>query len=163
MLRFSIRTLLVLTAGIAVLLASTTNRARSQKRGRDWVAGEGGYVILSHKYDPATRSYDHSAELCTPSWLINLLGIDYFDSVDCVVLDNQEVDDLEPMTDLRSLRSLAIIIEIDADLNLAPLAKLRNLEEVYLDYTDISADRLARLRQMLPGVRVDATNHPAPP
>ena len=133
MLRFSIRTLLVVTAAIAVLLASTVHRAKSQKRGRDWVALEGGHVTFSHKYDPATQSFDHTAKLSAPSWLIDLMGIDLFDSVDTVILDNQEVDDLEPIVDLRSLRSLAIFIETDPDLDFAPLVNLPNLEEVHLD------------------------------
>ena len=163
MLRYSLRTLLVGTAIIAILLANSVNRAKSQKRGRDWVALECGHVSFAHSYDRATRTYDHSAKLWTPSWLVDLLGVDFFDSVDAVILDNQEVDDLEPITDLQSLRSFAIMIEITDDLDFAPRARLPDLEEVHLDYTNISAERLAGLRRLLPRARVTAANHPPPP
>jgi len=70
------------------------------------------------------------------------------------------VQDLTPITDLRDLRSLAIIIEIDDKLDFTPLVDLPKLRHLYLDYTNISAERLAKLRALLPHVRVDATNHP---
>ena len=73
-----------------------------------------------------------------------------------------EVTDLSPITDFHSLRQLAIYIDIDHKLDFAPLTELPKLQLVYLDYTDISAERLAKLRDLVPNVRVDATNHPPP-
>ncbi len=160
MIRFSLRNLMVVTAVVALLFGLPIRRAITQKRGRDWVASERGHVTFTHKYDDATATYDHEAELFAPDWLVSLIGIDFFDSVDHVTLDCYEVDDLEPITDLRELRSLAIIIEIKDNLDFSPLAKLPRLEELYLDYTDISAERLTVLREMLPSVQVVATNHP---
>lgn len=160
MKRFSLRTLLIATAVISLLLALPIRRAIVQKRGRAWVASQNGHVSFSHQYNAITDQWDHDASLRAPGWLIDTLGIDFFDTVDTVVLDNMEVKDLSPITDLQSLRQLAIHIEIDDKLNFTPLAELPKLQLVYLDFTDISAERLAKLRALLPNVRVDATNHP---
>jgi hypothetical protein len=54
------------------------------------------------------------------------------------------------------------MIEIDDELDFAPLADLPKLRHLHLDYTHITAERLAKLRASLPHVRVDATNHPPP-
>lgn len=137
-------------------------RAIMQKRGRDWVASQKGHVTFSHKYDAARDEYDRDASLSAPEWMVRLLGIDFFDSVHTVVLDNTFLENLEPITDLRELRKLAIIIEIDDKLSFEPLAKLPKLRHLHMDYTHISAKRLAALRALLPKVRVDAMNHPPP-
>ncbi|QEG42248.1 hypothetical protein [Roseimaritima ulvae] len=162
MKRFSLRTLLIATSVIAVLMALPIRRTIEQKRGREWVASQNGRVSFSHKYDALTRQWDNNASLPAPEWIIDTLGIDFFDTVDTVVLDNMEVKDLSPITDLHSLRQLAIVIEIDDKLDFSPLAELPKLRHLRLDYTDISAERLATLRALLPNVRVDATNHPPP-
>lgn len=104
MKHFSIRALLILTTGVAILMALPLSRAVAQKRGRDWVATQKGRVSFSHNYNPATDTWDHKAKLHAPDWLIGALGIDFFDSVDTVVLDNTEAKDLSPIIDLRSLR-----------------------------------------------------------
>lgn len=162
MKRFSLRTLLIATAMIAVLMALPIRRAIEQKRGRDWVASQNGHVTLSVSsyYNDVTDQWADSDSLLAPRWLVDALGIDFFDTVDGVVLDNMEIKDLSPITDLRNLRQLAIIIEIDDQLDFSPLAELPKLRHLHLDYTHISAERLAKLRELLPGVRVDATNHP---
>ena len=162
MKRFSLRTLLIATTVIAALMAIPIRRAIEQKRGREWVASQNGHVYFSHKYNALMDQWDHHASPPVPAWLVDALGIDIFDTVDTVVLDNMEVKDLSPITDLQSLREFAIYIEIDDKLDFAPLAELRKLQVVYLDYTDISAERLAKLRSLLPNVRVEATNHPPP-
>lgn len=160
--RYSLRMLLIATAVIALLLAMPLRRAVVQKRGREWVATQNGHVAFSHKYNAVVDEWNHEATLRVPVWLIDMFGIDFFDSVDTVVLDNTEVKDLSPITDLRSLRRLAIIIEISDELDFSPLAELPKLRHLHLDYTNISTERLAKLRALLPNVRVDATNHPPP-
>ncbi len=162
MKRFSLRSLLIMTAVIAIVFALPVRRALTQKRGRDWVASQRGYVTFSHEFDSIHGEHDHDATLGVPEWMVRVLGVDFFDSVDTVVLDNTMLKDLKPITDLRDLRSLAIIIEIDDNLSFEPLTELPKLRHLHLDYTDISAERLAALREMLPNVRVDAMNHPPP-
>lgn len=164
MKRFSIRTLLIATTVLALLMVVPIRRAIEQKRGRDWVDSQNGHVILSCSgyYNDVTDQWDDSDSLLAPEWFVEVLGIDFFDTVDTVVLDNMVVKDLSPITDLRSLRQLAIIIEIDDQLDFSPLAELPKLRHLHLDYTNISAERLAKLRERLPTVRVEATNHPPP-
>ena len=161
-MRFSLRTLLWVTAAVAIFLAMPIRRAVMQKRGRQWVAMQKGHVTFSHKYNHATGEFDHRANLRTPIWLIQLVGIDFIDSVDTVVLDHTMVEDLTPIADLCDLRVPAIHIEIDDQLDFSPLCQLPGLRHLHLDYTDISAERLVKLRALLPDVRVDATNHPPP-
>ena len=164
MKRFSLRTLLIATAVIALLMALPIRRAIEQKRGRDWVASQNGHVTMSVSsyYNQVTRQWADSDSLPAPQWIVDALGIDFFDTVKTVTLDNMEVKDLSPITDLRDLRGLNIIIEIDDQLDFSPLAELPKLRHLHLDYTNISAERLAKLRELLPNVRVDATNHPPP-
>ncbi len=90
------------------------------------------------------------------------IGHRLFDTVELVTLDNMEVKDLSTITDLRGLRELNIIIEIDEQLDFTPLAELPKLCHLHLDYTNISAERLAKLRELFPNVCVDVTNHRPP-
>lgn len=157
MKRFSLRTLLIATAVTAVLMALPIRRAIMQKRGREWIASQNGHVSFSYKYDALTDQWNHDASLPAPEWLIDALGIDFFTTVDTVVLNNMEVNDLSPISDLRSLRQIAIYIEIDNQIDFFPLAELPKLELVYLDeeYTGVSQKQLTKLRSLLPNVRVN--------
>ncbi|MGI9441038.1 MAG: hypothetical protein ACR2N1_01155 [Rubripirellula sp.] len=161
-LRFSLRTLMLLTAGVAVLCALPVRRAYTQKRGRDWVVSQNGHITFSYKYDAAKQQWVHDATLPYPNWLIDALGIDFFTSVDTVVLDNKEVVDLSPITDLQNLRCLGIYIEIKNDLDFTPLSQLPHLRSLHLDYTGISSAELERLRVLLPSVDVQSAGHPDP-
>ncbi len=98
MKRFSLRTLLLATAIIAVLIALPTRRAIEQKRGRDWVASQNGRVTMSvsKNYNQITGQWADSDSLPAPRWIVDALGIDFFDTVELVTLDNMEVKDLSP-------------------------------------------------------------------
>ncbi|MGI9469629.1 MAG: hypothetical protein ACR2OA_21075 [Rubripirellula sp.] len=159
-LRFSLRTLMLLTTVVAVLCALPVHRAYTQKQGRDWVISQNGHISFSYKYDAEKEEWDHDATLPYPNWLVDALGIDFFASVDTVVLDNKEVVDLSPIVDLHNLRCLGIYIEIQDNLDFSPLSQLPHLRSLYLDYTGISLDELERLRTLLPGVQVQSAGHP---
>ena len=159
MRRYSLRTLLIGMAVVAVLCVLPIRRAMVQKRGRDWVASQNGHVSFSHQYNAETKEWDHDATLPLPDWMVTLFGIDFFDTVDSVILDNTEVKDLLPIRDLQGLRTLAIFIEVDDQLDFSPLARLPRLRHIYLNYTGISAERLAQLRDLLPHVHVHSANH----
>ncbi|MAI72588.1 MAG: hypothetical protein CMM01_18095 [Rhodopirellula sp.] len=151
---------MLLTAVIAVLLAMPIRQALTQKRGRDWVVSQNGHVSFSYKYNSTTRQWVHEATLPYPRWLIDAMGIDFFTSVDTVVLDNKEVVDLSPLVDLHNLRCLGIYIEIKQGLDFSPLSELPHLQSLHLDYTGISSDELERVRALLPYVRVQSAGHP---
>ena len=159
-LQVSLRFLLIFTAVVAILLAMPIQRSLMQKRGRAWVESQNGRVSFAHKYDESAGEYRHDSEFRAPGWLVDGFGVDLFDSVDTVVLDNKTVVDLSPLTNFRQLRSLGIMIEIDDELDFRPLVKLKNLESLHLAYTDISAERLVEIRELLDWVTVTAANHP---
>ena len=156
----SLRFFFILTVVVALILVMPVQRSLIQKRGRVWVDSQNGHVTFAHKYDAVAEQYNHDLELPAPGWLVGILGIDIFDSVDAVVLDNKVVVDLSPLTDLRKLRSLGIMIEIDEQLDFSPLAELKNLECLHLAYTGISAERLIELQELLPWVKVTADIDP---
>jgi hypothetical protein len=160
-LQVSLRFLFISTAVVALILALPVQRSMLQKRGRDWVDSQNGRVTFSHKYDVSSGEYDHASAFPAPEWLVGIFGKDLFDSVDAVVLDNQVVVDLSPLTNFRELRTLGIMIEIDPELDFRPLAELKNLECLHLAYTDISAERLIEIRELLDWVTVTAANHPS--
>ena len=159
-LQVSLRFLLIFTAVVAILLAMPIQRSLMQKRGRAWVESQNGRVSFAHKYDESAGEYWHDSEFPAPSWLVDVFGVDLFDSVDTVVLDNKTVVDLSPLTNFRQLRSLGIMIEIDDELDFRPLVKLKILESLPLAYSDISAERLVEIRELLDWVTVTAANHP---
>jgi hypothetical protein len=154
-IRFSLRTLLVLISLFVVICGMQVHQARKQGAARKWVAEQGGHITFAHKYNSRTQSYDRRTELAIPDWLVTVFGIDLFDSVDAVILDNKTVSDLRPLTDLPKLRSLAIFIDIDDELDFSPLAELGNLEEVVLGYTGITDVRLRELQNLLPQVHIN--------
>ena len=132
-------------------MANPIRRAIEQKRGRDWVASQDGHVHLSvsRGYNDFTEQWTDSDSLLAPQWLVDAIGIDVFDTVETVVLDNMEVKDLSPITDLRNLETLEIVIEIDDQLDFSPLTDLPTLRHLHLDYTNISAERLAKFQELL--------------
>jgi hypothetical protein len=158
MFRFTIRNLLCLTLAIAlslaVICAFPISSAAKQAQAREWVAQQGGHVTFSHNYDPKTKTYDHSAQLSVPPWLVAWFGVDMFDTVDGVILDNQPLDNLRLIVGFENLRTLGIFIEISADLDFTPLTELDSLEELDLQYTGIGGEQLRELRELLPKVRI---------
>ncbi len=95
-------------------------------------------MSVSSYYNQVTRQWANSDSLPAPQWIVDALGIDFFDTVKTVTLDNVEVKDLSPITDLRGLRGLNIIIEIDDQLDFSPLAELPSYA-IYISTTPISA------------------------
>jgi hypothetical protein len=158
MFRFTIRDVLCLTLAVAISLgvicAIPISSAVKQAQAREWVAQQGGHVIFSRNYDPTTKTYDHAAQLSVPPWLAAWFGVDMFDTVDGVILDNQTLDNLRPMVGFENLRRLGIFIEISDDLDFTPLTELNRLEELDVQYTGIGEKQLRELRELLPEVRI---------
>jgi hypothetical protein len=115
-----------------------------------WVKQQKGHLIYDFELLRADGSYLSSE----PDWLRDWLGIDFFSSVHGVILDNQELTDLTPLTKLKELRSLAIMINILPGTSLRPITELQYLEELTLDYTRIDREELARIGRELPDCEV---------
>lgn len=153
-LQYSLRVVLFIGLVIGLLLTFPVRRVIKQKAGRDWVAAQNGHVVFGYQFNSETGAYDHRAEPPAPRWLIEVVGIDWFTTVEAVTLDNRTVEDLKPLQNLKSLKSLAIMIDIDDELDFRPLTRLSHLQNLQLDYSNISDEQREKLKQLLPQVRI---------
>ena len=87
--QFSLRTLFVLLTVLCVWLAVTVNRARKQREAVAAIEAVGGMVLYEHQYD--------DSEPPGPKWLRELVGDEYFVSVDVVFFVEATDADLEHM------------------------------------------------------------------
>ena len=149
--QFSLRALCLTTAFLAVLLGLYVNSARQQSRGVTWVLSEGGHVSYAYEKPLADGTCPKPPG---PEWLRRKLGIDYFSSVTGVILDRDEIDDLEPLTDLANLRSLALMNYVLPQTDFSPLQRLKHLETLQLGYTGINSAHSLKIGQMLPDCKI---------
>lgn len=86
-LQFSLRTMLLLTLAVAVLVGRFIDRARRQKQAAEEIVAEGGMIVYRHEVLPTSGSQvwllrDASAvdrdALPAPAWLCRLLGEEFF-------------------------------------------------------------------------------------
>lgn len=154
---FSIRALLVLTLLVAIVLAFPVKKARKQKRGRQWVADQRGHVYFEYGLDHATGDY---AIPVIPQSVVRLLGVDLFNPVRTVVFDCEELVELEPITDMPSLETVVINIEMADSIDLSPLKELPELKELHLsEWSRASAEQVAELRVWMPQVKIMSDTH----
>ena len=89
--------------------------------------------------------------------LVQLLGVDLFNSVTGVIFDCDPIVDFEPVTDLRALRSIFVNIEMAEDIDFSPLADLGELKEVHFSaHSLITRQQFKSLKTLLPHVNVTA-------
>ena len=128
-LRFSIRTLLIVLTIFCVWLSWKVERARKQREVVAWVQEMGGSVHYGYElYDNTV--FLPNAKPPGPEWLRNLLGIDYFGDVRCVFLDGSEVSDVSPLAELTNLEVLHLTDTSVSDVT--PLFGLTSLEVLNL-------------------------------
>jgi len=134
-LQISLRTLLLLVLGLGGLLAWKVNNARKQEASVAWVREMGGNVLYDHEVDE-NGTARNNPKPPAPPWLIDQLGIDFFDEVVSVNLTNTKVRDLKPLQRLRSVQWLRLAYTDISDLS--PLAELTHLRNLDLDGTEVS-------------------------
>jgi hypothetical protein len=152
--RFSLRTLLLLVAIVAVGFGWLGVKIRQAHEQRDAVAAivklNG---IVCYDYEPGpSYGYQQPAIPPGPTWLRNLLGVDFLAHADQVWLDGSfPVDELSRLHSLPGVRFLSISNPQNADGVLDSLAGLTQLKELNvcgMHVTDGSLVYLARLTQL---------------
>ena len=144
-LRFSVRGMIVVVLVIGGWLGWLVRSARIQ---RDAVAlierSDGGGV--SYDWDRGAGNRYAPGRPWAPSWLVDLVGVDYFGQVRYVVLFDATLDTIAATTRLSGLRRLGINGTALCDADLAPLRRLTNLEELVLGNAPATDAGLAHLQ-----------------
>lgn len=145
-IRFSLRSLLLVTMIVCLFLGWQVERVRRQREAVRYILQLGGTV--GYEYEGLFIDEPHgipSPKLPKPApvWLINWLGIDFFDEVVSVSLPEKKVD-LSKLATLSSLRRLDLYNARPKDI--APLEKLHELEWLNLNGTAI--DDLSPLQDL---------------
>ncbi len=123
------------------------NRARTQRQAVEWVVENGGSVRYAFQVDSnkkATPDY-------MPQVLVNLLGIDFFSTVESATIYTADITPLSQLTGLKELK-------LDRVLDLSPLESLTQLTELRLQWTganDLSPmANMTKLTQLSLGANV---------
>ena len=141
-------------AVVGVWLSAKWRDAQTQREGAAWVKQQNGHLSYDFELSGSDGSHPSDAQPGEPHWPYDWLGIDFFSSVHGVILDNKEITDLTPITKLEELRSLAIMTDIMPGTSLQPIAELKHLEKLTLNYTRIDKEELAVISRELPACEV---------
>lgn len=117
-LRFSLRTLLLLTAVVACWLGVQVNKARKQRAAVAAIWDAGGTVMYDWYRDWALQKSEtpfaaDEPPKPGPDWLGNLIGNEYFQKVVGVLIEESEIRP-EIVSHLRNLRSLEQVVVEDS-------------------------------------------------
>jgi hypothetical protein len=123
--QYSLRSFLVVVTALAVWLGVVVNRAREQREAVKAIEALGGDVIYEGE-DPFA-----DAEPSGPAWLRRVVGNDFFDAVDVVILERKS----------------------DIVRSIPHLKRLRSLYAVYVPY-NISTTSLAELEAAVPHCKI---------
>lgn len=159
-LRFSLQTLLVVTLVVGVWMGVTVNRARRQREAVTWVMKQGGHISYDYERPTADGSYPVGAKPPGPEWLRERLGIEYFASVEGVILDRDEISDISPLAKLPRLRFLGLINYVDPRTDFSPLFSHQQLRMIHLDYTGLDPEHLKPLKAALPNCKIESATDP---
>ena len=133
LLQVSVRSLLLLTAILAIGLAIVCKRARDQATAVHRILELGGSVTYDFQFDPQGRPVRDARPPGWP-WLRRLLGDEYFQTVVRVNLGGSKVtdDDLRVIGRLKQLKFLDLSETSISDDGLANITHLRDLQELGL-------------------------------
>lgn len=159
--RFSLRTLLLFGAIVAVAMSLVVVPAIRQKASREWLDSQ----RATYSYDATLRSdqswYVPRRGPPIPSRVIELFGIDLFASVTVVLLDCEEIYDLKPMAGLRNVEEFYINQFIHSSVDFSALQSLRHLQKIeFTEWSGVDRDQLAEISDLLPGVEIVAEEFP---
>jgi hypothetical protein len=172
MLRFSLRTLLILLTIICVVLGIIVSRAERQRRAVAAIVKAGGEVAYDYEILAALDEGDE-VDLPGPDWLCRLLGVDYFGTVIWARLTptptplSPDCAPDEVAAHLGRLPGLEKLLMSDTHISrkgLAELSGLKKLRELGLDGTHVTDADLAPLAELtsLEKLRLDGTKITGP-
>lgn len=134
-LRFTLRSLLLLMLIVCIALGWKVERARKQREAVIWIRSMGGSVAYEYQRDNRGHRITN-AEPPVPKWLVKQLGIDLFDEVVYVELvDAKQVGDVSRLAWLTSLEELSLYRTPVSDLK--PLSDLKRLEVLGISDTQV--------------------------
>jgi hypothetical protein len=141
--QFSLRTLLILTAIVAIASAWLGKRIEQKRKERDAVAAiieSGGYVRYDYQY--MNGRVDLNAEPAAAGWLRKLCGDNFFSEVVWVRANGTGVVFPDVLTELRVLELNKTNV---GDAELVNLKRMTQLEELVLSETAVTDAGLACL------------------
>ena len=150
--QFSIRSLLLFVVVVAVVcswLAVKMQQARRQREAVEAVEKGDGWADYDYEIDADGNSLPGTPEPSGPSWLRNLLGVDFLSDVR--QLDYDRATDAELMH-LKGLTSLEILRFFGAqftDTGLMHLEGLTSLETLRFDTTQVTDAGLVHLKGLM--------------
>ncbi len=133
-LRFSLRTLLLLTTGVCVYLGWLVSSARDQRLAVQAIEDQRGDVYYDFELDEEAELID-DAQPPGPAWLRERIDRHLIDNVAYVSFEYVGIQDVSSLTKLRKLRKLDLDTAKIRDLR--PLAGLTRLEWLFLANTPI--------------------------
>jgi Leucine-rich repeat (LRR) protein len=158
LIRFSMRTLIVLVLIFGGGMGWLVRSARTQHKAVSAVTSVGGSVMYDWEWNKRKAYNGRTAWL--PTWISDRLGVDYFAHVTSVWLYNCSKDPdtvLVPVALLTQLEWLSLAGASVTDAGLVQLKNMTSLSRVDLDYTKISDGGLVHLKG-LTGVSVLSLN-----
>ena len=166
-LRFGVRALLLLTTIIAVWLGIHLQRTKAQRQAVEAIRAYGGWIRYDYQFPKGTyghNDFDGKALPRVPVYLVQLLGVDFFQSVVQVSLNysedsgrrlensNQSDSALQHLPSFPNLRVLLLSEGQASDDGLKFVGQLKHLEYLYMwdvhNVSDVGIRHLANLRKL---------------
>ncbi len=163
LLRFSVRGLIVLVLVIGVWLGWLVRNAWIQREPVAAIQKAGGNVAYDWEWNNGPSI--SGGKPWGPGWLIDLVGVDYFDHVTFVLLTPSEADDaaiaqvgrltrLQALFHDQSSWDCIFIPSTLSDSGLTQLTGLTNLSELDLMSTQVTDAGVNELQRALPSLKI---------
>jgi hypothetical protein len=149
--QFSMRTVLVLTTACGILLGWRANDVRRERDALALVESLGGYATFDYQCDfdkDELRVVDPGREAPRNSWLMSMVGEEYFRHIACIFFRDTSVTD----KDLKRITGLAGLVSLDLPeckvtvAELTSLARMRQLQMLNLSDTQVTNAGLVHLK-----------------
>ena len=140
--QYSLRTLLIVMTVCAALFAWWSHKARQQREAVAAIKAAGGEVQYDFKRNHLKQPR------YWPTWLVNVLGVDYFASVQWVYLTNTQVTDagLEHLKGLTAIQLLALKNTQVTDAGLEHIKSLTAMQTLGLSGTQVTDAGLEHIK-----------------